>query len=207
MPGIRLQSLAVRFRMESALVLRHFSHIFPNGHEDCSKVHPWCQEMCAIRLLDAWARFCRELVLISASEQPLTLAGTRLPLAPGITGRKDALKVLRTIYKRFPWEPRWFDAQSCLGAASFLKVANYSTLSAGLAVTPSPIEDLRKLRNFLAHRNERTAAEVHAAAVNMGIVPTSKVIEILQTVTAGLSVNVLRTWIEQLQAMSDIAAR
>jgi len=60
----------------------------------------------AIRLLDAWARFCRELVLISASEQPLTLAGTRLPLAPGITGRKDALKVLRTIYKRFPWEPQ-----------------------------------------------------------------------------------------------------
>jgi hypothetical protein len=207
MPNIRLQSLAVRFGMESKLVLSRFSHVFPKGHEDCSKFHLWCQEMCVIRLLDAWARFCRELVLISASEQPLTVGGTRLPLAPGITGRKDVLSALRTIYTRFPWEPRWIDAQACLKAANFLRISNYSTLSAGLAITPSPVEDLCRLRNFMAHRNETTAAEVHTAAVNIGVAPTSNVIAILQTVTTGSSLNVLQTWIEQLQAMSEIAAR
>jgi hypothetical protein len=163
--------------------------------------------MCVIRLLDAWARFCRELVLRSASEQPLTVGGTRLPLAPGITGRKDVLRVLRTVYTKFPWEPRWIDPQSCLKAANILKIPNYATVSSGLAVSPSPVEDLRKLRNFLAHRNEGTAAEVHTAASNIGIAPTANVIGILQSVPAGSGLNVLRTWVEQLQTMSEISAR
>lgn len=207
MASVRLQSLAVRFRTEGGLVVRRFSHIFPKGHQECSQVHLWCQEMCVIRLLDAWARFCRELILISASERPLTATGTRLPLAPGIRGRKDALKILRTVYYKFPWEPRWIDAQASLRAASLLKVANYSTISAGIAVTPSPLEDLRRLRNFLAHRNEGTATEVHNTAVNLGVAPTSNVIAILQSVTSDPTSNVLQTWIEQLEAMSQIAAR
>jgi hypothetical protein len=153
MSNTRLQSLAVRFGMECELVLRRFSHVFPAGHHECSKVHLWCQEMCVIRLLDAWARFCRELVLTSASKQPETAGGIRLPLAPGIKDRKDALKALRAVYTRFPWEPRWVDPQSCLNAANILKIANYPTISAGIAVTPSPVEDLRRLRNFLTHRN------------------------------------------------------
>src|SRR5271156_1740337 len=185
MPGVRLQSLAVRFRMESEVVILRFSHVFPQGHEDCSKFHLWCQEMCVIRLLDAWSRFCRDLVLKSASEQPFTVGGARLPLAPGIAGRNDALRALRAVYTKFPWEPRWFDAQACLRAANILRIANYSTVSSGLAVSPSPVEDLRRLRNFLAHRNEGTATEVRAAAVNIGMPPTADVIGILRNVKSG----------------------
>lgn len=207
MPNIRLQSLAVRFGTESKLVLTRFSHRFSKGHEDCSQFHLWCQEMCVIRLLDAWARFCRELVLVSASEQPLTAGGTRLPRAPGIAGRKDALNALRTVYTRFPWEPRWVDAQACLKAANVLGISNYSTLSAGLAVTPSPVEDLCRLRNFLAHRNEGTAVQVHIAAVNIGVARSSNVIGILRSVTPSSSLSVLQKWIQQLQVMSEIAAR
>ena len=207
MPRVRLQSIAVRFRTESKFVLLRFSHVFPKGHEECSTFHLWCQEMCVIRLLDAWSRFCRELVLKSASEQPLTVGGSRVPLAPGITGRRDVLKVLRTVYTKFPFEPRWIDAQACFRAASMLKIANYSTVSSGLAVSPSPVDDLRKLRNFLAHRHEGTAGEVHAAAANIGIAPTSDVIGILRSNSAGTGLNVLQTWIEQLQTMSEISAR
>jgi hypothetical protein len=207
MDGVRLQSLAGRFWSESELVVRRFSYVFPPGHGSCSEFHLWRQEMCVIRLLDAWARFCRELVLISSSEQPLTAGGTRLPLAPGITGRKDALRTLRTLYTRFPWEPRWTDAQACLKAANLLGIANYSTISTGIAVTPSPLEDLGRLRNFLAHRNEGTAAEVRAAAVNVGMAPTSNVIAILRTVTGASTLSVLQLWIKQLQTMAQIAAR
>lgn len=207
MSVIRLQSLAVRFVMEADMVLQRFTHVFPNGHERCAEPYPWCQEMCVVRLLDAWARFCRDLVLISASQQPLTSSGTRLPLAPGIKRRKDALRVLRAVYTRFPWEPRWIDAQACLSAANLLKIANYSTLSAGLAVTPSPVEDLRKLRNFLAHKNEGTAAEVRTTAVNIGVGNSSDVIGILQSDPTGSGANTIQSWIQQLQAMSEIAAR
>lgn len=207
MANVRLQSFAVRFWGESDLVLRRFSHVFPRGHKVCSELHLWCQEMCVVRLLDAWARFCRELVLASASERPLTAGGARLPLAPGIAGRKDALGKLRTTYTRFPWEPRWTDAQACLRGANLLGVANYSNISAGIAVTPSPLEDLCRLRNFLAHRNEGTAAEVLKAAANIGTAPTSDVIGILESAIAPATSNVLELWIGQLQTMAMIATR
>ena len=76
-----------------------------------------------------------------------------------------------------------------------------------LAITPSPLEHLRSLRNFLAHRNEGTALEVRSAATTIGAAPVCDVIAILQTVTAGATESVLETWVQQLQTMSEIAGR
>ena len=207
MHTVRLQSLVSRFWVESESVFNRFSYVFPTGHETCSQFHLWCQEMCVIRLLDAWARFCRELVLFSATEKPLTAGGTRLPLAPGIATRKDALQKLQSVYSKLPYEPRWHDAQACLNGASLLGVANYPNISAGIGVTPSPLEDLRHLRNFVAHRNDRTAARVRVAATNILVAPTSDVIAILQSPSKSPPATVLQLWIRQLQAMSQIAVR
>lgn len=207
MSKVRLQSLVSRFWAESESVFDRFSYVFPIGHEVCSEFHLWRQEMCVIRLLDAWARFCRELVLVSASEQPLTMGGTRLPLAPGIATRTDALHLLQTAYTRVPYEPRWHDAQACLRAAGLLRVANYSSISAGIAVTPAPLDDLRDLRNFLAHRNERTASKVRNAAASNSAPVTSDVIAILQSPSGSPPATILQLWIQQLQTMSQIAVR
>jgi len=207
MPKVRLQSLAIRFAIETESILRRFATLCPSGHKQCEDSHLWCQEMCIVRLADAWSRFCRELVLVSASEEPLMAVGGRVPRAPGIADRRGALTVLRSVYTRFPHEPRWIDTQSCLRAANILGIANYATVSAGLAVTPSPVDDLRDVRNFLAHRNEGTAAAVRAVATNVGIAPSSKALGILNDLWPGASKTVLQTWTTHMLAMSQIAAR
>lgn len=208
MANVRLQALAVKFWGEGDLVLQRFSHIFPNGHQICSALHTWTQEMCVIRLQDAWARFCRELILVSASEQPLTAGGTTVPRALGISRRGDALVALRRVYTRFPHEPRWFDAQACLNGATILSIRNYAAVSAGIGVTPSPLDDLRDLRNFLSHRNETTAANVRAASVRNSLVANLDVIAILKSTNLGPPpVTILELWIKQLQTMAQIAVR
>lgn len=204
---VRLQTLAARFWSESDQTRRRFAHVFPTGHETCSNLHGWTQEMCLIRLQDAWARFCRELVLVSASEEPLTAAGIKLALAPGINRRSDALNRLRSIYNRFPHEPKWFDPQACLRGATILNVANYAAISAGIGVTPSPLDDLRDLRNFVAHRSEQTAAQVRAAAVRNHLSQNHGVIAILESPSVTPPGTILQVWTEQLQTMAQIATR
>ncbi len=169
--------------------------------------HGWSREMCVVRLQDAWARFCRELVLISASEQPITLNGTLLPLAPGIKCRKDALSALRVIYNRPPWEPKWFDAQACLKPATILRISNYASMSGGIAVSPSPLDDLRTLRNFLVHRSEQTAADVQTVAKKLHLPVTTGAIAILLSNSGTTGTTMLELWVRQLQAMAQVAVR
>lgn len=205
----RLQTLVARFWAESDQLRRRFLHVFPKGkgHEACADLHLWTQEMCVIRLQDAWARFCRELVLMSASEQPLTASGVRLPRSPGIARRIDALNALRTRYSRPPHEPKWYDAQSCLTAAAMLRVANYASISAGLSVTPSPLDDLRDLRNFLAHRTESTALRVCAVAMRNSLSAQLGVLAILASPSTAVGTCILEHWIRELQTMAQIAVR
>lgn len=207
MANVRLQTLAAKFWGEADLVLRRFSHVFPNGNETCSALHVWTQEMCVIRLQDAWARFCRELVLVSASEQPLTTGGMPVPRAPGISRRGDALSALRRVYTRFPHEPRWFDAQACLNAATILNIRNYAAVSAGIGVTPAPLDDLRTLRNFLAHRSELTAADVRATSLRNSLPAGLDAISILKSTSSSAAMTILQLWIKQLQTMAQIAVR
>jgi hypothetical protein len=207
MPNVRLQKIAVDFWGESELVLSRFRHIFAKGHETCSASHGWTQEMSVVRLQDSWSRFCRELVIISASERPVTAAGTLVPLAPGISRRSDALNALHVVYTRPPYEPKWFDAQACLRAASILRLNNYASVSGGIGVTPSPLDDLRALRNFLAHRSQMTATGVRDTAIRNSLPPKSGVIAILQSDSTNPGMTILQLWVKQLQTMALIAVR
>jgi hypothetical protein len=58
------------------------------------------------------------------------------------------------------FEPNWGSAREALRAASALDITNLSQVSAALGATNSPANDLRTLRNFVAHRNRGTALEL-----------------------------------------------
>ena len=121
-------------------------------------------EMCVIRLLDSWARFNREVIFLSAGARAVTQSGVRLPLAPNINTRADVLPVLRMTYRTPPrYEPKWAIAAQCIDAAQRLRVQNLGTLSAALGAANSPADELRLVRNFLAHRTEeaRRPLQVH----------------------------------------------
>jgi hypothetical protein len=74
-------------------------------------------------------------------------------------------------------------------------------------VTPSPLDDLRTVRNFLAHRNERTAALVRTASTNIPVAPTSNVIAIMLSASSATPLTVIQLWVKQLQTMSQISVR
>ncbi|WP_336920648.1 hypothetical protein, partial [Altererythrobacter lauratis] len=56
-----------------------------------------------------------------------------------------------------------------------LDVSNSSQIAAELGVTPWPIDELRHLRNFIAHKSKRSALSVRGA----GIVGVSDKIDVL----------------------------
>jgi len=206
----RLSKLFVDFVSETDKLLLAFE--CPNPKVKQTNVH-WPEvtlnvaEGCAIRLYDSWNRFCRELILQSASELPTTAAGVIVPQAPTISRRADVLPTLLSKLKRKPsyGEPRWADASECLTAAKLLSLSNYSTVSAAIGATPSPAEDIRKTRNFIAHRNVKTGIELRAVISSYGV-GTIHVEQLLRhTVHSGITV--LGKWVEELRLLAEAAVQ
>lgn len=146
------------------------------GNPSCGSCRPrqtYAREYCVVRLYDAWAWFCRELVLCSAAGRPTTRGGTRLPSVPGVATRAGALKKLCQSYppgtQRALWGPRWADAGDCLRAAQYLSPANFPTIASAIGCSPSPADDLRLVRNFAAHHSQQAALAVAEVATKVGV--------------------------------------
>lgn len=170
----------------------------------CGAPHVLARELCAIRLLDAWARFCRELVVWSASRRPVTGSGRALPLAPGITGPQQVVPTLLASYAKKKYEPRWHDAGECIDAAKRLGLANLSTISLALGVTPSPADDLRAVRNFAAHRCYDTADKLQRLLKSLGLPKNATPEQVLQQPVSGGSCAFV-TWLYQLRLIAKNA--
>ena len=163
-------------------------------------------EMAVIRLHDAWARFCRELVVLSAFGRTVTLSGVFLPPCHPSVKRCHLVipRLLATPGKKYRFEPRWADATECIQAAQRLAVANFPTISAALAATNSPAEDIRKVRNFYAHRIKRTAQE--SRTTNLFSHRTRLEVFDLTGYTTG-SVRVIESWANNLNLVAIAAAQ
>lgn len=148
-----------------------FRHNCPAAATSCDLVRASTRAHCVIRLYDAWSRFCRLVVIVSAGARPVTVASGRVGRAPGISSVTDVLPTLRALHPKVPpgWEPRWGRAADCLAAARDLRIGNFPTVSAAIGVTPSPAEDLRIVRNFYAHRGEVTVSQARGVAVRVGM--------------------------------------
>jgi hypothetical protein len=72
-------------------------------------------EMAVIRMYDAWARYCRELVILSASGNTVTLNGVIIPAV--VKRRSDVIPALLATYKESRYEPKWARATDCIEAA------------------------------------------------------------------------------------------
>lgn len=201
MPQKSLTTLYRRFSRESQLILSGFrvsSSLY--GHAFACQV---IQEMCVVRLYDAWERTCRELVMASACDEPVTLTGHTVHCSPLAQRRGAVLPALRSTFphKKPPWwEPRWADSTEFLDVAQRLKLDNRSMLSLGMSITPSPAERLRRTRNFFAHRNQRTATEVAQVLRSYRPNESPSVHELLCSPLPGGTV-LFESWILDLRTM------
>src|SRR6266852_6287401 len=114
---VAFKKLYTRFSTECTSILALFERPLPPRPADaklCQAIHQKNRELCVIQIHDAWARFCRELIVQSAACRPVSLGGSVIPLAPGVTHRNDVMARLLATYpkktKKPPyWEPRWGD--------------------------------------------------------------------------------------------------
>jgi hypothetical protein len=113
-------------------------------------------EMAIVRLYDAWARYCRELIILSASGNTVTLSGAVVPAV--VSKRSDVVPTLLSTFKKQQYEPKWASAPPCIDAAKRLNISNLSTVSAALSASNSPAEEIRNVRNFYAHRKKGAAS-------------------------------------------------
>lgn len=189
------------FYSRSAVILNRFMQA--HGSE-CDS---YTQEMCVVRLYDLWDRFCKELILLSAYAEPISISGSRIPRVAGVRTRNDVLTKLKSIR---PYASRpvhlisWGNPTTSIDVASKLKLSNFQNISLSLGATPSPLQDLRIVRNYLAHRNEKTASEVRKVAVSNGCPGTHNALAILGSLrTPGVSL--LEFWIVQIRNIARYA--
>jgi len=207
---VSLKRLYNRFLKETASIDLSFDAPYPNVRpfdQSCKMPHKYSHEMCVVRLHDAWARFCRELIFLCAACEPTTISGVVVARAPGVSDRSDVLPALLASYpagKPPWWEPRWGDPGECLDAAQRLNVSNYSRLSSGLSISPSPVDDLRFIRNFFAHRSEKAARKVHPIATSYGFARLTPALTIVETVIPP-GVPIFKKWINDLDIMASQA--
>ena len=165
------------------------------------------QEACIVRLLDAWARFSRELV-VEGTVGTTTMGGTRIAACPGVRTHRDVVPELRrrqTNRKAPWWEPRWHSASECLDAVRVLGLANATTIQSALGAANSPAEDLRKVRNFIAHRSEKTAQGMLEVARNIPAPPSVRPAALSATLIPP-GITLFRSWVTDLLAIAHAAA-
>lgn len=134
-----------------------------------------------------------ELVVLSAFGRTVTLGGVSLPPCHSSVKRWHSVipHLFATPGPGYRFEPRWADATECIKAATRLGVANMATISSALAASNSPAEDMRRVRNFYAHRMKRTAQD--AAATGLFSRPIRPDVFEWAVYTTG-SVRVIESW-------------
>jgi len=176
----------------------------PSSDQVCRQSQLVC-EMVIVRMQDAWARFCRELIILSALGNGETLGGIPLkPSLPVINNRASVIPALLSTYKRRQYEPRWERADECIEAGQRLSILNLPTVSSALGATNSPAEAMRHVRNFYAHRKQGTARN----AILTGCFAGSRypVVFALRSYTTGGG-TVLDSWINGLIIVATAAAQ
>lgn len=159
-------------------------------------------EMTILCMHDAWSRFCRELIILSAASQPVTANGVRLPLAPNISKRQDVIPTLLAL-KNKSLEPKWYSARDCIDAARRLNLANYPTISTAIGASNSPEEDLRSVRNFFAHRWYGTASKIRTRSFYQ---PGTKLsLEDLVGRRIHPGITVAESWVRGLRLVAEAA--
>ena len=202
MPSITLEKPLHAFQSEALWLAERFAEGALTPLRQDSRL---AAEMTVIRLHDAWARFCRELIVLSAYGGINTLSGLLLTKShPAIGVRGDVVPVLIGTFRKKLTEPLWYAATECIDAGQRLHVQNLSTIAAALSASNSPATLLRDVRNFYAHRKASTAFKAFNA-VNF-VLPHRPNVFDLNSYTSGGS-TIFRDWTLRLSAIAQAAVQ
>lgn len=125
-------------------------------------------ERAVMQIQVEWEHFVRGIILDSCTGAFSDSRGPVISANLVARSREAAAHKLVTLYPRRSFEPDWYLPDQAIDAAFRLGLTNFGTISAELGVTPWVIDDLRHLRNFIAHRSKRSALTIR----NSGLLPS-----------------------------------
>lgn len=106
----------------------------------------------------AWEHFVRSSILDSATGRYVNSNGNVSSLKfQGLATRELASYALISTYKKRQKEPDWYLPDQAIQAADNLELSNYTEIATYLGTAPWVIEELRHVRNFIAHRSKSSA--------------------------------------------------
>lgn len=159
--------------------LDHLSQIISavdaTANRTCEQI--FAAEKALIQVQIEWEHFVRGLILDSATGIFQNSSGPIISNShPGLHSREAAAHQLIGTYRNRQYEPDWYLPSQAIDAAIRLDISNLPQIAAELGVTPWPIEELRHMRNFIAHKSKRSALSVRAT----GIIRASRNIDVLE---------------------------
>lgn len=136
----------------------------PHENASLARADLFDVERTVIQLQIEWEHFVRAVILDSATGKYRAKSGpvsSTLPMK--VLSREHAGFVLIGQYKKRHTEPDWYLPMDAIAAAGKLALTNEATITAVLGVSPWELDDLRYLRNFIAHRSGRSATNLRSA--------------------------------------------
>ncbi len=123
-------------------------------------------ERAVMQLQTEWNLFVRGLILDSATGKYENQTGQ---IASMLTKKKISRKHVKHMliaqYKKRATEPDWHLPQEAIRAASLLQLSNLSDISNCLGVSPWPLDDLRYVRNYIAHQSAETIQQLRRSGM------------------------------------------
>jgi len=159
------------------------------------------QSACVIYIHCAWEQFCRQLIIISASKQPLTANG--IVVKRVFKNAKLTIAKVKSFHSR-GYEPKWYNPRDCISTATRINISNLGSVTSGLSITnSSPIPDyLNDFRNFFAHHNHGIMEKIRQDIfLPMNIAMSVTPLSFLNTRDANNKFT-LEVWVERLLIMA-----
>ena len=201
----KLGIIYARFAGRTDRILTAFQTPLPANAaeaENCRPIHTAGAAFLVNRLQMLWGEYCRNLVILSARGNALTVAGKLISPAPDLAGFPQIKAVLGNSFGSGP-NTHWDDRDWAIGRANLLKPVNGNQINIGLGT--APIKDLKVVRNFLIHPNQRTKRAYLELARRLGY-PGLEPNSLLAT-DWGDGIDVIGSWVKQFQDSALEAAR
>lgn len=175
--------------------------------------HRAAREGVLVHTFDAWGRYVRGVVMLSACRPVRGLSGKDYGPPPFSSHHSAALELVRrksAISNFSHGEPSWHLQQSAMDAVAVLRIPNAVNVVSALggsivtgagAVVSSPLVDLTAVRNFIAHKGPSAGAK---CSVILRAAGCRSVLEWLDQPVAGIPR--FHEVVANLRAISDVAA-
>lgn len=169
---------------------------------------------CVVSLWDAWSRFLRRLVVVSLAGPIQGLSGATYS-SPQFFSESQALTHLSVNrrgnnFQITQGEPKWFDPACLASIVNFFGLPNAPVIIGAVGsssiylqpiTVPNPLEQIRRCRNYVAHKMPRTWATVQA----FGAQPPAGFSSYLRQRRSG--VETFSEWHDCLVAISEAACQ